>query len=98
MYDKEAECVSAMAENGLLTNNTTEIHEASWVGALLGEDYDWDLATNVNAFAMQYHLLHVDSLFKIFFGSMTGRTTQPWQDIWPLFATNSSVIDLGVKS
>ena len=48
MYNKEAEMASAMAENGLLTNNITEIDEAPWAGALLGEDCDWDFAANAN--------------------------------------------------
>lgn len=37
IYDKEAECASAMTENGLFTNNITEIDEALCAGALLGE-------------------------------------------------------------
>ena len=64
MYAKEAEVASTMAENGLLTNNITEIDEAPWAGALLGEDRDWDLVANVNSFATECHLLQLSSLFK----------------------------------
>ena len=62
MYDKQAECASAMAENSLFINNITKLDEAPWARALLGEDCDRDLSANVNAFATQCPLLHVDSL------------------------------------
>ena len=64
MYDKEAEIASTMAENGLLTNNITEIDESPWAGVLLGEDCDWDFAANMNSFATECYLLQVSSLFK----------------------------------
>ena len=97
MYNKEAEVASAMAENGLLTNTITEIDEAPWTGALVGEDRDWDLSANVNSFATECHLLQVSSLFKSLLGSMTRRASQPRKNSCPLFTTNPSIIDLGLN-
>ena len=94
MYNKEAEVASAMAENGLLTNNITEIDEAPWADLLVDEDRDQDLAANVNSLATECHLLQVSSLFKSSLGSMTGRASQPRKDSCPLFTNNPSIIDL----
>ena len=95
MYNKEAEVASAMVENGLLTNNITEIDEAPCAGAILGEDCDWDFAANVNLFATECNLLQVSSLFKSLIGSITGRASQPRKNSCPLFTTGSSIIDKG---
>ena len=78
-----------MTENGLLTNNRTEIDKTPWAGALLVEDCDWELAANVNSFATECHLLQVSSFFKTSSGSMTGRALQPQKDACPLFTTHS---------
>ena len=96
MYNKEAEIASTMAENGLLTNNITEINKTPWAGALLDEDRDWDLAANVNSFATECHLLQVSSLLKSSLGSMTRRALQPRKDACPLFTTDPSIIYLGM--
>ena len=97
IYNKEAQYACAMAANGLLTNNITEIDKTPWAGALLGEDRDWDLVANVNAFATECHLLHVDSLFKTSLGSKSRKASQPQEDACPLFITDPSIINLGLN-
>lgn len=86
-----------MVENGLLINNITKIDEFLWAKALLGEDRDWDLTVNINTFATEWQLLHVDSLFKSSLGSMTGRVSQLRKDTCTFLAIDPSIIDLGLN-
>ena len=95
MYNKAAECARTMTTNGLLTNQFPELNDAPWAVVLLGEYCNEDLAANVALFAIQCHILHVDSLFRTFIGSMNRRASQPRKDACPLFITDPSMVDLG---
>ena len=54
------------------------------------------MVANEALFAVQCHILHVDSLFQTSISSMSGTTSIPRNDVNTLFATNPSIIDLGL--